>query len=107
MPSLRFNLNFLMYPCEEDPSKTVAHCLQMDVVAVGANKPEAIRLLKELLEDLIITSWKDGTFDKIMNPAPKKYWEMFANAKPYRAPQSVVNHRIRARPIRRVDYAFA
>ena len=96
-----------MYPCEEDASKTVAHCLQLDVVAVGENTPEAILLLKELIEDLIITSLKEDAFDKIMNPAPKKYWEMLANAKPYRPPTSVVNHRIHARPIRHVEYARA
>ena len=44
------NLTFLLYPSEDSPGRFVAHCLQLDVVAVEDTKEKAILLLKELVE---------------------------------------------------------
>lgn len=101
------SLNFLIYRCEESPDKFVAHCLETDVVAVGHTKPEAIDLLKELLGDLFNAALEDGTFEKVFTPAPKRYWEMLARAKPYRPPAWVVRRHIRSRPVDGVSYALA
>ena len=46
------SLTFLIYPCEEDPRRFVAHCLEMDVLAVGDTRPKAILLLKELTSSM-------------------------------------------------------
>jgi len=54
-------LNFLIYPCEERPGRFMAHCLELDVVAVGDTKPKAILLLKELIADLLRAAMEDGT----------------------------------------------
>jgi hypothetical protein len=100
-------LTFLLYRCPEDPQKFVAHCLEFDVLAIEDTKPKAIDLLKELIEDQVNSAIADRALEKIFRPAPRKYWEMLAHAKPYRPPDWVVNHRILAAPIRSVEYALA
>jgi hypothetical protein len=100
-------LTFLLYKCPEDKSQFVAHCLEMDVVAVEETKPKAIDLLKELIEDLLNTATADGTLAKVFRPAPPKYWEMLASAKRYDPPAKTVKHRIASSPVRSVGYALA
>jgi len=106
-PGRVMSLTFLIYPCEEDPRRFVAHCLEMDVLALGDTKPKAILLLKELIEDLLIAAEEDGTMDKVFRPAPAKYWGKLAHARPHAAPPSVRRAHIDAPPVRRVDYALA
>ena len=105
VPAKVLKLTFLLYPCEEDNNKFVVHCLELDVVAVGDTRPAAIDLLKQLIEDLIAASIEDGTYEKILRPAPPEYWRMLARAKPYRPPQSVIEHHIRSSAISDVGYA--
>lgn len=100
-------LSFLLYPCEDDPKRFVAHCLELDVVAVEHTKPKAILLLKELITELFAAALEDGTVDKLFRPAPAEYWQKLVNAKPYRPPERVLNRHILAPPVRRVDYALA
>ena len=98
-------LTFLLYPSEEDPKRFVAHCLELDVVAVEDTKSKAILLLKELIEDLFHAATADGTIDRIFRPAPQKYWQKLLHARPYRPSRKVEERHIGYRPIRRVDYA--
>ena len=100
-------LTFLLYRCPEAPQKFVAHCLEFDVIAIEDTKPRAIDLLKELVEVQVNSAIADKALEKIFRPAPREYWEMLAHAKRYRPPAWVVNHRILAAPIRRVEYALA
>jgi len=100
-------LTFLLYPCEENPDRVVAHCLELDVVAIENTMPKAILLLKELVEDLLTAAEQDGTIDQVYRPAPDKYWQMLATARPYLAPPRVKQHHIKAQPVRRVEYAMA
>lgn len=76
-----YELTFLLYPCGESLGKYVAHCLELDVVSVAPTKPKAIELLKELIGDLFAAAHEDGTFDKVFNPAPRKYWEMLGRVR--------------------------
>jgi len=100
-------LTFLLYPCEENPSRVVAHCLEFDVVAVEDTHEAAILLLKELVEDLLAAAEKDGTLDEVLHPAPERYWKMLAKAREYVASQRVRDRHIEAQPIGRVGYAMA
>jgi len=100
-------LTFLVYPCEESAGRFVAHCLEMDVLAVEDSKPKAILLLKELIADLIEAAKADGTLDEIYRPAPTEYWQMLARARPYRPTPRVVRERIKSPMVKRVDYALA
>jgi predicted RNase H-like HicB family nuclease len=106
MGSKTISLNFLLYPCEECSGKFVAHCLEMDIVAVGDTKDQAISLLKELVEDAFAAAEKDGTQGKLFTPAPGEFWQRFASAKHYTPGSTVVERRIRARPVNHVSYSL-
>ena len=99
------HLTFLLYPCDEDPGRVVAHCLELDVVAVEATKPKAILLLKELIEDLFNAALADGTMNKVFRPAPSEVWQLLLHAKPYHPSARVKARHIAWPPIKRVDYA--
>jgi len=100
-----FTLTFLIYPCESTPGKYVAHCLELDLVAVESNRPRAVELLKELVEDLIEAAVADGTLEKIFKPAPDEYWKALAHASSYDPPERVRKRHIKAPRVRHVDYA--
>ncbi len=99
-------LTFLLYPCEEKPGRFVAHCLELDVLAVEDTKPKAILLLKELISDLLEAAMKDGTMDKVFRPAPPEYWQKLVRARPYKPSPRVAKQRIGPPPVKRVDYAL-
>lgn len=101
-----FSLTFLLYPCEENPGRFVAHCLEFDVVAVEDTKPKAILLLKELVADLLDAARAGGTLDQVFRPAPDEYWRMYASGRRYKAPKRVARTRIGADNVKRVDYAL-
>lgn len=101
-----FSLTFLVYRCEENPGRFVAHCLEFDVVAVEDTIPGALLLLKELVDDLLTAAMEDGTLDQVFRPAPDEYWRRLAHARTYKAPERVAQARIGARNVKRVDYAL-
>jgi len=103
----RFSFTFLIYPSDIHQGKFVAHCLELDVVAVESNRPRAIALLKQLIEDLIQAAIKDDTLGTIFTPAPPEYWQALARAEPYEPPERIKQRRIAADCVRHVDYAFA
>jgi len=100
-------LTFLIYPSEDSPGKYVAHCLELDVVAVGRAEPEAITLLKELITELWKAAAKDGTLDDIINPAPAQFWRQLLHAEPYEPPHEVTKRHIKAPEIDGVTYVRA
>lgn len=101
-------LTFLIYPSPDQRHRYVAHCLELDVVAVESNRPRAILLLKELIVDLINAATADDTLESIFNPAPVEYWRMLAHAKPYIPTEAVKERRIETNfKINRVHYAQA
>ena len=102
----RFAFTFLIYRSKIEPDKFVAHCLELDVLAVESTKPKAVSLLKELIEDLIEAAIKDDTLDRIFTPAPRKFWRALAGAVPYEPPVSVKQRHIGIPRVRRVDYAL-
>jgi len=103
----QFVFTFLIYPSEGAPGKYVAHCLELDVVAVESSRPKAVELLKELIEDLIEAAIADDTLEQIVKPAPAPYWRALVHASPYRPPQRVRNRHINSPRVRRVEYAEA
>lgn len=91
-----FNLTFLMYRHPDAGGHFVAHCLEMDVVAVGSNRPRAISLLKELIEEAVVSAYHDGTQDTLMHPAPPEYWALLARAKSYSPPTPAPSRKAKA-----------
>lgn len=102
-----FRLTFLLYPSEDSPGRHVAHCLELDVLAVEDSIAKAIILLKELIEEHILSAIKDDALEKIFKPAPEKYWQRLIHSKRYIPTKKVAEHRIEApqMPIKKVDYA--
>jgi len=100
-------LTFLVYPDADIPGDFVAHCLNLDIVATGDTQGSAIDLLKELVEDAVLAALEDGTLEQLCRPAPRKYWAMLATATPYQPSPRTRQRRIKAAPVRRVDYATA
>jgi hypothetical protein len=101
------SLSFLVYPSEDNPERFVAHCLQLDIVAVESTISEALLLLKELVQDQFEAATADGTLENIFQPAPSKYWRMLYEAVPYKPPRNVEMHHIKGPSLRRVEYAEA
>ena len=101
------SLTFLLYSCEESPGRVVAHCLELDVVAVEDTKPGAILLLKELIDEMLEAAMADGTLEKVFRLAPREYWQKLVHARPYRASARVEARRIASPLVKRVDYAVA
>ena len=102
-----FTFTFLLYPSEQEQGKHVAHCLELDVVAVATTRPKAILLLKELITELLVAAIEDDTLRLVFTPAPAKYWGMLANAQLYEPTAEVREHHIGALPVKDVNYAMA
>ncbi len=100
-------LTFLLYPCEDNPKRIVAHCLELDVVAVEDNEAKAILLLKELVQELFEAAIEDDTVDRIFRPAPPRYWQMRFESQSYKPTQRVAKRHISVEPVKRVVYALA
>jgi len=102
-------LTFLMYPSEANQNRVVAHCLELDIVAVEDSLPKVIILLKELVKEVIDKAEKDDALDKIFKPAPPMYWQMLAHAVRYEPTKKVKKHHIDvpAIPIESVGYAHS
>ena len=103
----QFTLTFLLYPSEDEPRKCVAHCLELDVLAVARTRPKAILLLKELITDLFVAAEEDDSVDQLFTPAPTKYWRRLATAQLYEPPPEVKRRHIEAFGVKSVDYAKA
>ncbi len=64
----------------------IAHCLEMDVVAEGDSRFEAVSSIMELCGAKIEASIDDGNVRAIYHPAPAAIWELYARAKKFRNP---------------------
>jgi len=104
----RLPLRALIYSSADKPGHFVAHCLELDVVAVGRSALEAVRLLDELVGELIVAALADGTIDKVLHPAPADRWEKFAQGVERReARRDEHAHRRRTTATHHMDYALA
>ena len=105
--SLSLKLNFLIYPSEDAPGDYVAHCLEMDVVAVEHSRADAVALLKEFIEDLIHRANETDTLHKLLKPAPDKYWQQLFLARAWPAPPRIKKRTIRSKSVCAVNYQDA
>lgn len=70
----------LHYLVHEADGEQVAHCLNMDIVASGANTEEALGRLNELVRFQVSYALKNGILEFLRTKAPARYWEMFSEA---------------------------
>ena len=68
----------LHYLLSESHGKTVAHCLDLDLVATADATREAVRRLDVLVKGHVEFALWNGNFLALMTPAPLQYWKYFA-----------------------------
>jgi hypothetical protein len=70
----------LHYLLHEVEGEKVAHCLNLDLVAAGKTKDEAISRLNEIVRVQVGYALKNGALEILRTKAPARYWEMFNDA---------------------------
>jgi len=63
-----------------EESRCVAHCLEFDLVAQGADSLEAFRNLLDAIELQAQYAVEIGDWGLLFNPAPAEYWRMLVEA---------------------------
>ncbi|HKW76559.1 MAG TPA: hypothetical protein VJN64_13605 [Terriglobales bacterium] len=72
------SLNYLFSHLD---GKTVAHCLDLDIVTSGADLREAEQSLNALVLRQLSICFISGNFDQLRFKAPSEYWEMSQKAR--------------------------
>uniref|UniRef100_A0A7C2NWN1 Uncharacterized protein n=1 Tax=Schlesneria paludicola TaxID=360056 RepID=A0A7C2NWN1_9PLAN len=57
-----------------------AHCLELDIVAEGRDRIEAVNSVVDLCEFQIATALRNNDLESIFRPAPAQYWSLFYSA---------------------------
>lgn len=80
----------MMYACEynfpirvliyQEDSETIAHAIEMDIVADGDNAAQALDHLKQLIENQITFALQKGEEQLIWRRAPKEYFDRWEAA---------------------------
>jgi hypothetical protein len=76
--NLNINLSAIVY---REKSDWIAHCLELDIVAEGTSRQDAIQSLISLCDLQIETALEEGDLESIFRPAPPEFWKMFASGK--------------------------
>ena len=79
MDQLR-SLDELHYLFIEKQDRTVAHCLELDLVAVGGDKKIAEKRLNVVVTAQIVGAYTSGNFDALFFRAPEKLWHELERA---------------------------
>ncbi len=74
-------LRVLHYLISESEGKHVAHCLDLDLVAVGVDVRAASRKLDDLVKAHIEFSLATGQFANLATKAPTSFWKLFNDGK--------------------------
>ena len=76
--NLRINLSAIVY---QEDGVWIAHCLELDIVAEGADTNDAIRSLVSLCDLQIKTALEEGDLKSVFRPAPPEVWQMFSSGR--------------------------
>lgn len=74
----------LSYLFTESSGMTVAHCLELDLVATGQNRQTAERRLGNLIRAQIKMIVNRLTFADLNFAAPQEYWDRFYDGKEFK-----------------------
>jgi len=77
----------LSYLFTDDPDATVAHCLELDLVATGANRDVAERRLDTLVRAQIKMIVTRLNFADLTFAAPQEYWDRFYEGEEFKKAQ--------------------
>jgi predicted RNase H-like HicB family nuclease len=61
---------------------SIAHCLQMDLVAEGKTPQEALDNVFDLIDFHVSTALEVGDIESVFRPAPAEIWKMFWLGRP-------------------------
>jgi hypothetical protein len=75
------HIGLLHYFLSESDGKTIAHCLDLDLVALGRDHDEAAAKLYSLVKAHIELSLATLQVENLATRAPQSYWDQFANGK--------------------------
>lgn len=76
------HLDILHYLLSESGGKHIAHCLDLDLVAVGDDCQKTALKLDRLVKAHIELALATGQLANLATKAPNKYWDQFAKGKP-------------------------
>lgn len=71
MKKLPFHFDVLV---ERQDDGYIAHCLQLDIVAVADTQQQALKDIRDLIEAQLTTAIENGNLDNIFHPAPAEVW---------------------------------
>ena len=71
-------LHFLLSATD---GKHIAHCLDLDLVSVGATRAESVRKLDDLVKAQIELSLNTGTLVNLATKAPNSFWQEYFAAR--------------------------
>lgn len=74
-------LTALHYLFSHVEDRTIAHCLDLDLVTSGATLEEAEEKLNALVLCQIGSCWVSGNFAQLRFKAPLEYWQELKNAR--------------------------
>ena len=66
----------------------IAHCLELDIVAEGQSRKEAMTNLKSLCGLQIETAIEENEVESVFRPAPSEFWKLFFSGKKTATEQS-------------------
>jgi hypothetical protein len=88
------HLGLLHYLLSESDGEHVAHCLDLDLVAVGDNSQKAAEKLDTLVKAHIELALATGQYANLVTRAPQSFWNQFADGKPIKLEPSRLHIRI-------------
>jgi len=68
-------LDALHYLFTEKTDRTVAHCLDLDLVAIGKDRTTAEQRLNEIVRAQIAGAYSVGNYGLLFFHAPTEYWD--------------------------------
>ena len=70
--------NQFTFAIYKDDGKWVAHNLELDIVAVGTTKQQALKELQHLVVNQLSFAIHHKMEDTVYHPAPERFWKMVA-----------------------------
>src|SRR5947209_16980874 len=83
----RIGLRAIIY---QEDGFWLAHCLEMDIVAEGATRQEAMKSLEDLCMLQIRVALEQGDLESIFRAAPPSVWKMYTLGEEKEMPRKVI-----------------
>ena len=94
----RVSLPPISYLAWVEDGREFVHCLELDLLADGLSKQEALETLKNVILEQMKSAKEEGT--QIYHPAPKTYWDKFYEVRRNRFTQAFLDTALTRREIK-------